>query len=380
MRPKLWIVTTVSESLDSLLEGQPKFLSQYFQVTIVSSPSKQLVDTANREQVAWDSVKLTRTISPIQDLLSLWKMYRLLKKNRPDIIQSYTPKAGLISMIAARMAGVPIRIHGIVGMPLMEARGIRRRIMKFAEQFTYINATVLTSNSFGLREYVNTHLTRKPIVVVGNGSINGVNIDYFKQDSSSSINRAKLGISKDSTVFVYVGRLVPDKGVVELIKAFTELGIVESQIDLLLVGDEEYELTPLPEETRELISQSSRIHRLGWCSDVRPHMSAADVFVLPSYREGLPNSVLEAGAMTLPSIVTNINGCNEVVQAGANGILVSLKDYESLKLAMLFLHQNPEIATGMGQTARTRVLDSFNQNIFWQQLAKFYQSKSHAQH
>lgn len=379
MKPKLWIVTTVSESLDSLIEGQPKFLDQYFAVTIVSSPSIQLVNTAIREKVEWDSVKLTRTISPIQDLLSLWKMYQLLKKNRPDIIQSYTPKAGLITMIAARMAGVPIRIHGIVGMPLMEARGMRRKIMKFAEKLTYVNATALTSNSFGLRDYVNTHLTKRSIVVVGNGSINGVNVDYFKQDLNSSNTRANLGISDGSTAFVFVGRLVPDKGIVELVKAFTELSRVESEIDLLLVGDEEDELTPLPEETRELISKSRRIHTLGWCKDVRPYMSAADVFVLPSYREGLPNSVLEAGAMNLPSIVTDINGCNEVVESGSNGILVPAKDHIALKHAMLFLHENKETAAKMGDYARFRILESFNQNNFWQQLAEFYRAKCQGQ-
>ncbi len=304
-------------------------------------------------------------------------MFLLLRKNRPDIIQSYTPKAGLITMTAARLAGVPIRIHGIVGMPLMEARGIRRSLMKLAEKFTYINATALTCNSFGLRDYVNAHLTQRPIIVIGTGSINGVNVDFFAPDLHSVGIRAELGISDSSTVFIYVGRLVPDKGIVELIKAFTELALIESEIELLLVGDEEHELTPLPEMTRDLISKSTRIHKLGWQDDVRPFMSAADVFVLPSYREGLPNSVLEAGAMALPSIVTDINGCNEVVEDGANGTIVPPKDFVALKDAMMFFLESKEAATTMGQFARDRVIKSFEQNYFWHKLADFYQSQLH---
>jgi glycosyltransferase involved in cell wall biosynthesis len=335
------------------------------------------VFTANREDVAWNSVKLTRTISPIQDLLSLWKMYILLRENRPDIVQSYTPKAGLITMTAARLAGVPVRIHGIVGMPLMEARGIRRSLMKFAEKFTYLNATVLTCNSFGLRDYVNVHLTRRPIVVIGSGSINGVNVDFFDPDTDIVGIRAELGISDISTVFVYVGRLVPDKGIVELIEAFTELEFMYSEIDLLLVGDEEYELTPLPEKTRELISKSKRIHKLGWRDDVRPFMSSADVFILPSYREGLPNSVLEAGAMALPSIVTDINGCNEVVEDGNNGIIVPPKDFVTLMHAMVFFLESKEMSRTMGQFARDRVIKFFDQNNFWRLLAEFYRSQPH---
>jgi glycosyltransferase involved in cell wall biosynthesis len=267
-------------------------------------------------------------------------------------------------MTAARMARVPIRIHGIVGMPLMEAQGIRRSIMKFAEKFTYVNATALTSNSFGLREYVNTHLTKQPIVVVGSGSINGVNVSYFKRNLHSSNVRAKLGISDSSTVFVFVGRLVPDKGIVELIQAFTHPEFAESDIHLLLVGDEEYDLSPLPEETRELISKSRRVHKLGWRNDVRPYLSASDVFVLPSYREGLPNSVLEAGAMALPSIVSDINGCNEVIEDGSNGIIVPPKDHVALHRAMLFLHENKGVAGALGLSARIRILKFFNQNVF----------------
>jgi glycosyltransferase involved in cell wall biosynthesis len=375
LKQKLWIVTTVADSLDSLLEGQPEFLNQYFDVTIVSSPSDRLAHVADREGVCWQAVEMRRTISPFHDLLSIWRMFRLLRKTRPEIIQSYTPKAGLVTMIASRLARVPRRVHGIVGMPLMEAQGIRRLVMKLAEQFTYVNTTALTSNSFGLRDFIHTNLTNKPIRVMGNGSINGVNINHYSHDNVNTDVRPSLNISEHNTVFVYVGRLVPDKGIVELVEAFVELADYHFDVDLLLVGEQEEKLTPLPIRTREKMARTDRIHAIGWHLDVRPYLAAANVFVLPSYREGLPNSVIEAGAMSLPSIVTDINGCNEVITEGVNGKLVPVKDSRKLLEAMEVLKENSKEVEVMGNMARFRVIDSFDQEVFWIQLADYYMSE-----
>jgi glycosyltransferase involved in cell wall biosynthesis len=375
LKQKLWLVTTVADSLDSLLEGQPEFLNQYFDVTIVSSLSDKLVNVAEREGVGWQAVEMRRTISPFHDLFSIWRMFRLLRKNRPEIIQSYTPKAGLVTMIAGRLARVPRRVHGIVGMPLMEAQGIRRLLMKLAEQYTYVNATALTSNSFGLRDFIYTNLTKKPVTVMGNGSINGVNINHYSRENVHSDVRTSLNISKHNTVFVYVGRLVPDKGIVELVEAFVELAGSHFDVDLLLVGEQEEKLTPLPIRTREKMARTDRIHAIGWHLDVRPYLAAANVFVLPSYREGLPNSVIEAGAMSLPSIVTDINGCNEVITEGVNGNLVPAKDSRKLREAMEFLRENSKEIRVMGDMARVHVIDSFEQEGFWIQLADYYVSE-----
>ncbi|NQV71473.1 glycosyltransferase family 4 protein [bacterium] len=373
MKQKLWLVTTVADSLDSLLEGQPEFLNQYFDVTIVSSLSDKLVNVAEREGVGWQAVEMRRTISPFHDLFSIWRMFRLLRKNRPEIIQSYTPKAGLVTMIAGRLARVPRRVHGIVGMPLMEAQGIRRLLMKLAEQYTYVNATALTSNSFGLRDFIYTNLTKKPVTVMGNGSINGVNINHYSRENVHSDVRTSLNISKHNTVFVYVGRLVPDKGIVELVEAFVELADSHFDVDLLLVGETEEELASLPSSTREKMAGSDRIHELGWRLDVRPYLAAANVFVLPSYREGLPNSVIEAGAMSLPSIVTDINGCNEVITDGANGFLVPIKNSPLLLLIMIEIMKGGIDLGTMGDAARCQVVDFYSQDFLWQEILDFYQ-------
>ena len=373
MKQKLWIVTTVADSLDSLLEGQPEFLNQYFDVTIVSSLSDKLVNVAEREGVDWQAVEMRRTISPFHDLFSIWHMFRLLQKNQPEIIQSYTPKAGLVAMIASRLARVPWRVHGIVGMPLMEAQGIRRLMMKLAEQFTYVNATGLTSNSFGLRDFIQTNLTKRPVNVIGNGSINGVNVNHFNRVNVNSDVRTSLSISEQNTVFVFVGRLVPDKGIVELVEAFVELADSHFDVDLLLVGETEEELASLPSSIREKMAVSDRIHELGWHLDVRPYLAAANVFVLPSYREGLPNSVIEAGAMSLPSIVTDINGCNEVITDGVNGFLVPIKNSPLLLLIMNAIMKGGIDLGTMGDAARRQVVDFYSQDFLWQEILGFYQ-------
>jgi glycosyltransferase involved in cell wall biosynthesis len=210
---------------------------------------------------------------------------------------------------------------------------------------------------------------------MGNGSINGVNINHYSRENVHFDVRTSLNISKHNTVFVYVGRLVPDKGIVELIEAFVELADYHFDVDLLLVGEQEEKLTPLPIRTREKMARTDRIHAIGWHLDVRPYLAAANVFVLPSYREGLPNSVIEAGAMSLPWIVTDINGCNEVITEGVNGKLVPVKDSRKLLEAMEVLRENSKEVEVMGNMARFRVIDSFDQEVFWIQLADYYMSE-----
>ena len=245
--------------------------------------------------------------------------------------------------------------------------------MKLAEQFTYVNATGLTSNSFGLRDFIQTNLTKRPVNVLGNGSINGVNVNHFNRVNVNSDVRTSLSISEQNTVFVFVGRLVPDKGIVELVEAFVELADSHFDVDLLLVGETEEELASLPSSIREKMAVSDRIHELGWHLDVRPYLAAANVFVLPSYREGLPNSVIEAGAMSLPSIVTDINGCNEVITDGVNGFLVPIKNSPLLLLIMNAIMKGGIDLGTMGDAARRQVVDFYSQDFLWQEILGFYQ-------
>lgn len=376
MKPKLHIVATVPQSIGILLRGQPRFLSQRFDVTLVCAPGPEIADIERAEGVPVRTVPLTRRITPREDALALAKLTRHFRRTRPDIVQTYTPKAGWLGTMAARAARVPVRVHGIVGMPLMEARGFRASALRATEKLTYACATHLTANSFGLRDWIHEHLGPVPIEVLGHGSINGVDVEHFHDrwtEDARAATRAAFGLLPDDVVFVFVGRLVRDKGLGELVRAFTALHREAPRARLMLVGDPEPELDTLPDEVLQALESHPAIVRTGFATDVRPLVAAADVFVLPSYREGLPNSLLEAGAMGLPSVTTDINGCNEVVRDGDNGRLVPPKDAAALQAALREL-LDPERRRRLAARARPSVVERYDQRAFWRRLEAYYLS------
>ena len=372
MKPRLCLITSVVESLAVLLRGQPRFLAEHFDVTLLTSPSPGVQRLQEQEGVAVETFTFPRQITPHTDLATLARLTAYLRRLGPTIVQTYTPKAGLLGMMAARLAGVPHRIHGIVGMPLMEAHGARRALLTATERATYRGASHLLCNSMGLRDWVRTHLTRRAVTVIGHGSINGVDANHWSVQGRREASRAKLGAHEHDLVFLFVGRLVRDKGLVELVDAFAEVAANEPRARLLLVGDEEPELDPLPDTTRRVMEGHPNISRLPFQSDVRPWLECADVFVLPSYREGLPNALLEAGAMGLPCIATDINGCNEIIERDVTGILVQPKSAHALARAFKRLLSDSSLRHRMGDAGRSSVVGRYDQKSFWNQLLSFY--------
>lgn len=376
MRPRLCLITSVVESLSVLLRGQPRFLSEHFDVTLITSPSPRLDALRDQEGVDVVPFGMPRQITPRADLGTLARLTRHLRRAAPDLVQTYTPKAGLLGMLAARAAGVPHRVHGIVGMPLMEATGARRRILGLTERTTYAAATHLTCNSVQLRDWVRSHLTDRPVAVIGSGSINGIDTERWRPGADPDARRqtrGQLGLGDEHLVFVFVGRLVRDKGTAELVEAFDRLVADHPRARLLLVGHEEPELDPLPPATAARIAAGGGIVTSGFVADVQPLLAASDVFVLPSYREGLPNSLLEAGAVGLPSITTDINGCNEVVVDRQTGLLVPPKSAGALARAMAQLASDPALRATMGASARDSVVRRYDQARFWEELLAYYE-------
>ena len=365
-------------SFATLLEGQPRFLAEKFDVSLVCGPGPQIEEVEEAEGIKVHEIPLTRQITPKDDAVAVAKLSSLFRQLKPDIVQTYTPKAGLVGMAAAATARVPIRVHGIVGMPLMEAKGRRAAMLQISERTTYRMATHLTSNSFELRNWIHEHLTKRPITVIGNGSINGVDIDKFSQSQFSKTATTKLRrslrIKPRETVFLFVGRVVRDKGVEELVTAFTKLAKDHPKARLLMVGDYEPELDPLSPEVDDAIRNHPGITEAGWVSDVRPYMALSHCFVLPSYREGLPNSLIEAGSMGLPSIATDINGCNEVIVPGDNGDLVPKKDAVALEAAMRRMIEDPSYRETLQRKSRESIASRFAQaEYFWPELMKVYE-------
>jgi glycosyltransferase involved in cell wall biosynthesis len=381
MNRKIVRITTVPMSFQYLLKGQMAFMSKNgFDVIMISSNGKGLKDAIENEKCPHFIIPLTRKITPFKDLIAVFSLYRLLVREKPDIVHTHTPKAGLVGMLASFLARVPVRLHTVAGLPLLEAKGMRRVILNLAEKLTYKFSTKVYPNSYGLKNIIlkNRFITEDKLKVIENGSSNGIDTSFFdpKLFSPKEKNKLKseLGIEKNDFVFIYVGRLVADKGINELVEAFNELCLNLKGIKLLLVGYFEDDLDPLSEKTKLLISTHDKIISVGYQNDVRPFFAISNSLVFPSYREGFPNVVMQSGAMGLPSIVTDINGCNEIIQTNYNGIVVPSKDIESLKRAMSRIFQEKELFLKCSVKSRLAVVNNYEQKSFWNALLNEYKS------
>ncbi|MDR1671462.1 MAG: glycosyltransferase family 4 protein [Alistipes sp.] len=355
---KLIRVAAWAGSLDVLLAGQLRFLSGRYDVVGVASPDSELHDRIrSREGIRTVELPIERRIAPIRDLLSLVRLYRLFRRERPAIVHSLTPKAGLLSMTAAWAAGVRVRVHTFTGLIFPWRRGALRRVLLFTDRLTCAFATHIIPEGEGVRRDLTSHrVTRKPLRVLAGGGVNGVDTEHFKPP----VTRPDDGITR----FVFVGRLVRDKGVEELRAAFEGV----ENAELVLVGPLEQALDPLTGPTLEWAKRFG----VGFQQDIRPFLAAADVLVLPSHREGFPGAPLQAGAMGLPAIVTDICGCNEIVVDGVTGLLVAPHDTKSLHDAMARLAADPALRRTMGGAARERVVENFGCERVWAALLDFY--------
>ena len=380
---KLIRITTVPISFKVLLKGQLRFMaSNGFDVKGVSSEGDELKEVRENEGIVMEAINMSRKITPFQDLKSLWEMWNFLRKEKPQIVHTHTPKAGIIGMLAARLAGVPHRLHTVAGLPLMEATGTKRKILNIVEKLTYSSATRVYPNSKGLYDFIlqNNFTQSNKLKIIANGSSNGIDTTFFSPDQVTEIERVtlreKLNIQPDDFVFVFVGRIVSDKGINELIKAFSELQTVENKpagIKLLLVGGLENDLDPLNPETLAEINQNKDIISVGFQQDVRSFFAIADALVFPSYREGFPNVVMQAGAMGLPSIVSDINGCNEIIIEGENGLIIPSKNVEKLKEKMLTLAKDKNLYTKLKGNSRRMIENRYEQSVVWNALLEEYE-------
>jgi len=382
--PKLIRITTVPQSLHSLLRGQLGHMTQYFEVVGVSSPGELLDRVAAEEGIRVLAVPMSRAITPFKDLVSLWRLYRLFKKEQPQIVHTHTPKAGILGMLAAWMASVPVRMHTVAGLPLVEASGVKRVILDQVEALTYRLAHRIYPNSQGQYEFIlkygYTHIDK--LKVLANGSSNGINTSHFDPEGVSANEkhnfRKRLKVDEKDLVYIFVGRMVGDKGVNELVDAFSSLYRTHQNAALLLVGNFEHQLDPLLPETLQQMESHPAIHAVGFQSDVRPWLLASDVLVFPSYREGFPNVVMQAGAMGLPAIVSDINGCNEIVEEGFNGLIFPPKNTIELQAAMQRLYEDKPLTRFLAGNARELIIGRYQQEVVWTALLEEYRAMLHS--
>mgnify|MGYP000235363112 CR=1 FL=1 len=372
---KIIRTSTVPGSLNTFCRGLLRELREKegYEVVAVSSPGEQLDEIAAREGVRTHAVPMERHISPLKDLKSLFGLIRVFRREKPAMVHSMTPKAGLLSMIAAWICRVPIRLHTFTGLVFPTATGLTQKILILTDCITCACATHIVPEGEGVKnDLIKYCITKKPLKVLGHGNVRGIDLDLYNPALPEVQSEAEKLRSHGIFTFIFVGRLVRDKGINELVRAFSQLNAQYPHTRLLLVGPYEEDLDPLRPETVAAIDNNKAIMAIGSQKDVRPWLATSDAFVFPSYREGFPNVVIEAGAMGLPSIVTDINGSREIIIDGDNGIIIPPRQTETLRQAMEIFLTDKDMAQKLSRNARPLIASRYEQSYVRRCLKEYY--------
>lgn len=366
--------TTIPQSL-VFFEGTIKELSQHYEVQLLSSSGESLDNMGEKYGVKTHGVEMYRRLSPMKDIRSLLRIIKVLRKEKPCMVHSMTPKAGLLCMLAAWWKKIPVRVHTFTGLVWPTESGWKRKLLMLTDKITCACATNIIPEGEGVKnDLINNGITHKPIKVLGYGNVKGIDMTRFSRRPEVMEKTIKL-IDKESFTFIFVGRIVRDKGINELCEAFDQLNKKFSYTRLFLVGDYENGLDPISESSKKIIESNPSIFAVGpkYGDDLLAYYASSDCFVFPSYREGFPNTVLEAGAMGLPSIVTNINGSREIIIEGENGIIIPPKDQNALFEAMKKVLLEVEWKDYMASNARQLIFDRYEQSFVQKCLMDFYE-------
>ncbi len=370
---KILRACTVPQSIGFVV-GMIPDLTQEYEVGVLSSPGEEwaMLDKYG-DAVKRLEVPMERHISPLRDLRSLWRLVRVFRRERPDMVHSMTPKAGLLCMLAAWITRVPVRVHMFTGLVFPTATGLKRRILMATDRLTCACATHVLPEGEGVkRDLLDNGITRKPIKVLGYGNCRGIDLDRFDPTLPEIQAEAAKLRKPEVFTFIAIGRLVGDKGINELVAAFSRLNRELPATRLILVGPQEKELDPLSPATLSEIESNPAIEAVGNQADVRPWLAAADCHVLASYREGFPNVVIEAGAMGLPQIVTDINGANEIIINGRNGVIVPPKNADAIHASMSRMATDPAFRSVLAANARPLIASRYEQSYVRRCLKEYY--------
>ncbi len=376
---KVLRIITIPMYINLILRGQMEYLNRYFVLCGVSADDGfHFQQITPREGIRMITIPFKRIINGFNDAICLLQLIGMIVREKPSIVHTETPKAGLLGMLAAKICGVPIRIHSIVGIPLGQLEGgFKGKLLGWMEEITMRCATVVVPNSESLNcELAQlTYLTiNKKLHFFGHGSTNGISLQRFSPNlEQRALMRSQWNIGKDRLVLGYVGRIARDKGSRELLDAFKRLKPKYPQLVLLMVGLFEKEYGELSAGFEEELKQTEGVVLAGRQPEVVPYFQMMDILVHPTYREGLPNALLEASAMELPIVSTDIPGCNEVVAHGVTGLLVAPKDVDALEVAIEELVVDAGKRTLFGKAGRVRVSERYEQRKVWDYWKQLYE-------
>jgi glycosyltransferase involved in cell wall biosynthesis len=377
-RPRICRIVSVAFVMRTQLRAQLRHAAEAgLDVTMVCSPSPDLTALGEELGIRGHGLTIARQTSPFQDVRSLAVLTRFLARERFDLVHSSTPKAGLLCALAGLASRTPLRLHTYTGQPWVELHGVSRRVAREADRLIGRLDTHLYADSHSQREFLVAEglVAADRISVIGAGSIAGVELDRFDRTrwrEDGRVIRTRLGIPPDACVIAFVGRLTRDKGICELVAAFERVSTRPGRVDLLLVGPEEPERAPLPSHVASALASNPRIHPVGYSAEPERYLAAADVFCLPSYREGFGSVVIEAGAMGLPSVATRVTGLQDTVVDGETGLLVPAKDVDALVHALQLLIDDPALRRQMGEAGHRRAVAQFDSSIVNGQMVAEY--------
>lgn len=372
-KPKIIRACTVSLSV-GFVSGMLDDLKRQYDVVLLSSPGKEMDDAVAEHGVKAIAVPMQRHISIRHDIVSLWRIVRAFLREKPTMVHSMTPKAGLLCMVAAWMCRVPVRIHTFTGLVFPTSHGLKKKLLMLTDAITCRCATHIIPEGEGVKyDLLSNGITRKPLQVLGYGNVMGIDVQRFSRRKEIEEVASEI---RDNSVFTYlfVGRIVGDKGINELVSAFVRLNRTHPNTRLLLVGFFENELDPVSPEARRLIEECEQIEYAGEQKgdNLVAYYAASDCFVFPSYREGFPNTVIEAGAMDLPCIVTDINGSREIIEHGKNGIIIPVRDEQAIYQSMEQMLTDEQMRKGMTEKAREMIVSRYERGFVRQCLYDFY--------
>lgn len=377
--PKLIRITTVPLSLKLLLTDQMKFMKDSgWEVIMVSADGREVNEVVRREGCEHRVIPFTRKITPLKDLYCIWQLIKFFKEEKPDIVHTHTPKAGLLGMIAAAIAGIPVRIHTLAGLPYVLTTNQKRKVLVAMEKLTFKACTELWPNSVSLKEFIVAEnlVDASKIKVIAEGSSNGVNLEAFNRGKLKENHLVaammRVAPAENDFIILAVGRLVKDKGIEDLVGAFLQSKIVNKS-KLVLLGSFEQDLNPLASDVIRKINDHPRIVHIEWTDHVSHYMAISDILVHASHREGFPNVLLEAGAISCPIICSDIPGNTDLVDHQKTGLVFPVKDKQALQEALEFAFVKKEKMYSFADDLYKKVALKYNRRRLHQAILENYQ-------
>jgi len=368
---KLCYVATIPAVVHAFLRGHIQAASERYQVTVVCNDAdKHLLDGLNARLIL---LPIERKPSPWSDMLVLFQLFKLFRRERFDIVHSIMPKTGMLAMLAARLALVPARIHTFTGQVWVTRRGAKRIVLKWFDKLIGSFATCALADSPSQRDFLVSEGVLPPgkARVIGVGSICGVDAARFQPDKEIRRTvRHDLGISQDTKVILFVGRLNRDKGMLDLAVAFDMIAQQHLDVELLLVGAEED--VPFSRIQEICYAERDHLHYVNFTATPEYYMAAADIFCLPSYREGFGMTIIEAAACGVSAVASRIYGITDAMADGKTGLLFPAGDVGALTQALLKLIANNELRQQMGKVARERALELFASEKITREMVVMY--------